>query len=124
MPNNADDCCADARTYYSRLQANHGMDFAEAKQYRDNYIQDREDRGVPVNNRNGMYISSSIKDQGKTGSSSHTLAQVSVRTSIGHQLNLITTTKDTEVAEPSTGIAVLRREVVCVLMTDHIQQTA
>ncbi len=100
------------------------MDFAEAKQYRDNYIQDREDRGVPVNNRNGMYISSSIKDQGKTGSSSHTLAQVSVRTSIGHQLNLITTTKDTEVAEPSTGIAVLRREVVCVLMTDHIQQTA
>ncbi len=120
MPNNADDCYADARTYYSRLQANHGMDFAEAKQYRDNYIQDRKDRGVPVSNRNGMYISSSIKDQGKTGSSSHTLAQLSVSTSIGHQLNLTDTKKDTEVAEPSTGIAEQRREVVCVVMTDHM----
>ncbi|DBA83686.1 TPA: hypothetical protein ACH3X1_016793 [Trebouxia sp. C0004] len=61
------DAASDARTYYSRLQANHGMDFAEAKQYRDNYIQDRQDRGVPASNKNGMYISSSIKDQGKTG---------------------------------------------------------
>ncbi len=52
------------------------MDFAEAKEYRDNYFQDRKDRGVPASNRNGMYISSSIKDQGKTGNSSHTLAQV------------------------------------------------
>lgn len=75
--NKADDSCADARTYYSRLQANHGMDFAEAKEYRDNYFQDRQDRGVPANHRNGMYISSSIKDQGKTGISSHTIAQVS-----------------------------------------------
>lgn len=105
MLNKAADCCADARTYYSRLQANHGMDFAEAKQYRDNYIQDRQDRGVPASNRNGMYISTTIKDQGKTGGSSYTLAQVSAFTSVGHQLNSTDTRRDTEVAEPSTGIA-------------------
>lgn len=60
-------CCADARTYYSRLQVNHGMDFEEAKQYRDNYSQDRKDRGFAASDRNGMYLSSTIKDQGKTG---------------------------------------------------------
>ena len=82
------------------------MDFAEAKQYRDNYIQDRQDRGFPASNRNGMYISSSIKDQGKTGTSSHTHAQVPVSTRIGHQLNSTDNRGDAEVAEPSTGIAV------------------
>ena len=51
------------------------MDFTEAKQYRDNYFQDRQDRGMPASNKNGMYISSSIKDQGKTGIFSHALAQ-------------------------------------------------
>ena len=83
------------------------MDFAEAKEYRDNYFQDRKDRGVPASNRNGMYISSSIKDQGKTGISSHTIAQMSqVSTRSGHQRSSTDTTGDTEVAKASIGIAV------------------
>lgn len=59
---------ADARTYYSRLQVNHGMEFEEAQQYRDDYIQGKRDAGLQVSDRNGFYISSTIKDQGKTGS--------------------------------------------------------
>ena len=58
---------ADARTYYSRLQVNHGMEFEEAQQYRDEYMQGRRDAGVQVSDRNGFYISKTIKDQGKTG---------------------------------------------------------
>lgn len=58
---------ADARTYYSRLQVNHGMDFAEAQKYRDEYIQGKKDAGLQVSDRNGFYISTTIKDQGKTG---------------------------------------------------------
>ena len=58
---------ADARTYYSRLQVNHGMDFEEAQKYRDEYIQGKKDAGLQVSDRNGFYISSTIKDQGKTG---------------------------------------------------------
>ena len=43
------------------------MEFEQAKQYRDNYIQDRKDAGSHVSDRNGLYISATIKDQGKTG---------------------------------------------------------
>ena len=44
------------------------MEFEEAQQYRDEYIQGKRDAGLQVSDRNGFYISSSIKDQGKTGS--------------------------------------------------------
>ena len=67
---------ADARTYYSRLQINHGMEFEEAQQYRDDYIQDKRNAGLQVSDRNGFYMSSTIKDQGKTGSL-HTLCHQS-----------------------------------------------
>lgn len=43
------------------------MEFEEAQQYRDEYIQGKRDAGLQVSDRNGFYISSSIKDQGKTG---------------------------------------------------------
>ena len=44
------------------------MDFEEAKQYRDSYIQDRKDAGVHLSDVHAsFYISSTIKDQGKTG---------------------------------------------------------
>lgn len=43
------------------------MEFEEAQQYRDEYIQGKKDAGLQVSDRNGFYISSTIKDQGKTG---------------------------------------------------------
>ena len=60
-------CCADARTYYSRLQVNHGVEFSEAKQYRDDFIQSKKDAGQFVSDKRGFYISSTIKNQGQTG---------------------------------------------------------
>ena len=51
---------------------------------------------------------STVTDHDKTGISLHTLAQVSVSTSSGHQRNSTDSTGDTEVAEPSIGIAVCR----------------
>ena len=58
---------ADARTYYSRLQVNHGVEFNEAKQYRDDFIQGKRDAGQFVSDKSGFYISSTIKNQGQTG---------------------------------------------------------
>ena len=59
--------CADARTYYSRLTVNHGVEFEEAKKYRDDYIQGKKDAGQHVSSRNGFYINKNIQNQGKTG---------------------------------------------------------
>lgn len=47
------------------------MEFEEAQQYRDEYIQGKKDAGLQVSDRNGFYISSTIKDQGKTGKAIH-----------------------------------------------------
>ena len=58
---------ADARTYYSRLQVNHGVEYDEAVKSRDDYIQSKKAAGLQVSDRNGFYISKTIKDQGKTG---------------------------------------------------------
>lgn len=43
------------------------MGFEEAQKYRDQYIQSKKDAGLQVSDRNGFYVSSTIKDQGKTG---------------------------------------------------------
>ena len=50
------------------------MGFEEAQKYRDEYIQSKKDAGLQVSDRNGFYVSSTIKDQGKTGSL-HTCVQ-------------------------------------------------
>ena len=59
--------CAEACTYYSRLQVNHDVEFSEAKQYRDDFIQSKKDAGQFVSDKSGFYISSTIKNQGQTG---------------------------------------------------------
>ena len=70
VASNMSDCCyADACTYYSKLTVNHGVEFEEAKKYRDDYIQDKMDAGQHVSSRNGFYMNKTIQNQGKTGSS-------------------------------------------------------
>ena len=59
--------CAEACTYYSRLQVNHDVELSEAKQYRDDLIQSNKEPPQMVQAKSGFYISSTIKNQGQTG---------------------------------------------------------
>ena len=51
----------------------HGVDWESAKQYRDEYIREKTERGVNPDSlrKNGFYLSTTTSNQGQTGRKAH-----------------------------------------------------